>query len=214
MRSISAIASGTALCAIVSYCLLSEIAIIHDKSDTMFFRCSGDFGSGSKSFFSGERLLVSSAPDNQLAARLVQLGELGVGEVGDVAREIGMRLLRRGGETNREGAKDAKEGEEEDAEAWLNQGNEQLMAGDFEDAIVSFDKVIEIKPDYHEAWNNRGLALGNLGRFEEVIASYDKALEIKHDDHITWNGRGITLCDHLQRYPEAIASFNKAIKIS
>lgn len=42
-----------------------------------------------------ERLLASSAPNNELAARLVQLGDLGVGDVGDSAYEIGMQLLTR-----------------------------------------------------------------------------------------------------------------------
>ena len=43
----------------------------------------------------GERLLASPTPNNELAARLVQLGELGVGEVGKVAYEVGMQLLTR-----------------------------------------------------------------------------------------------------------------------
>ena len=43
----------------------------------------------------GERLLASPTPNNELAARLVQLGELGVGEVGTVAYDIGMQLLTR-----------------------------------------------------------------------------------------------------------------------
>lgn len=43
----------------------------------------------------GERLLASPTPNNELAARFVQLGDLGVGEVGNVAYEIGMQLLTR-----------------------------------------------------------------------------------------------------------------------
>ena len=43
----------------------------------------------------GDRLLVSPTPNNEMAARLVQLGELGVGEIGDVAYNIGMQLLTR-----------------------------------------------------------------------------------------------------------------------
>ena len=43
----------------------------------------------------GARLLASPAPNNELAARLVQLGELGCGEVGDAAYDIGMQLLTR-----------------------------------------------------------------------------------------------------------------------
>ncbi|WP_242046580.1 hypothetical protein [Cylindrospermum sp. FACHB-282] len=43
----------------------------------------------------GEKLLAARTPNNELAARLVQLGDLGVGEVGDVAYNIGMQLLTR-----------------------------------------------------------------------------------------------------------------------
>ncbi|MBD0300814.1 MAG: hypothetical protein ICV85_01170 [Tolypothrix sp. T3-bin4] len=43
----------------------------------------------------GDRLLASSTPNNEIAARLVQLGELGIGEIGDVAYSIGMQLLTR-----------------------------------------------------------------------------------------------------------------------
>ena len=43
----------------------------------------------------GERLLASSKPHNELAARLVQLGELGVGEIGSLSYDIGMNVLKR-----------------------------------------------------------------------------------------------------------------------
>ncbi|MBD2432090.1 MULTISPECIES: hypothetical protein [Fischerella] len=43
----------------------------------------------------GEKLLASPTPNNELAARMIQLGELEVGEVGDVAHDIGMQLLTR-----------------------------------------------------------------------------------------------------------------------
>lgn len=43
----------------------------------------------------GDRLLASPTPNNEIAARLVQLGELSIGEIGDVAYTIGMQLLTR-----------------------------------------------------------------------------------------------------------------------
>ncbi|MCC5615795.1 hypothetical protein LC605_12090 [Nostoc sp. CHAB 5836] len=43
----------------------------------------------------GDRLLASPTPNNEIAARLVQLGELGIGEITDVAYSIGMQLLTR-----------------------------------------------------------------------------------------------------------------------
>ncbi|GAC1453950.1 MAG: hypothetical protein NVS2B14_22130 [Chamaesiphon sp.] len=42
----------------------------------------------------GERLLASATVNKDIAARMVQLGEVGCGEIGEVAYEIGMQLLR------------------------------------------------------------------------------------------------------------------------
>jgi Flp pilus assembly protein TadD len=62
-----------------------------------------------------------------------------------------------------------------------NRGAALVDLGQFEEAIASYDKALQIKPDYHEAWSNRGVALMNLGQFEQAIASYDKALQFKPD---------------------------------
>ncbi|MBC6424372.1 MAG: tetratricopeptide repeat protein, partial [Hormoscilla sp. SP12CHS1] len=56
----------------------------------------------------------------------------------------------------------------------------------YDEAIASYDKAIEIKPDDYEAWNNRGKALYQLSRYDEALASYDKAIEIKRDDYEAW----------------------------
>jgi len=43
----------------------------------------------------GQRLMTSPTPNNELASRMVELGELEVGDVGDYAHDIGMDLLTR-----------------------------------------------------------------------------------------------------------------------
>lgn len=43
----------------------------------------------------GERLLASPQSHNELASRLVRLGELGVGEFGNLAYQLGMKVLTR-----------------------------------------------------------------------------------------------------------------------
>jgi tetratricopeptide (TPR) repeat protein len=85
-------------------------------------------------------------------------------------------------------------------------------SGCHEEALASFDKALELQPEFYIAWGNRGNALFNLERYEEAIASFDKALEIKPDSHNAWNNRGNALFN-LERYEEAIASFDKALEI-
>ena len=82
----------------------------------------------------------------------------------------------------------------------------------YEEAIASYDKAIEFKPDYPDAWYNRGAALGKLECFEEAITSYDQALVIKDDYLNAWNNRGTALYE-LGRYEEALASYDKALVI-
>ena len=147
----------------------------------------------------GERIADNPTPQEELARRMVLLGNLEIGELGIVAGRIGREIL--------EGINPKS-----DDNSWFGQGCQQLKKGNFEDALFCFEKVIELEPDNHEAWIRRGGALGNLGRFEEAINSYDKALEIKPNFHEAWFNRGIDL-GNLGRFKEAINSYEKAVKI-
>lgn len=84
-----------------------------------------------------------------------------------------------------------------------------MMQSD-EEAINSYDKALDLKPDDPEAWTHRGISLNQLGRYEEAIASYDKALELNPDYPNTWVYKNSSLRS-LGRYGEAIASYNKAL---
>jgi tetratricopeptide (TPR) repeat protein len=137
----------------------------------------------------------------ELARRLELLGRVAIGELAEVAGNVGREILV-----------EFPLSADGEAEEWKKRGNEQLMKGDFEGAIASWDKALEFKPDLHEAWYNRGVALGNLGRLEEARSSCDKALEIKPDLHEVWNNRGLALND-LGRLEDARSSYDKALEI-
>jgi Flp pilus assembly protein TadD len=100
---------------------------------------------------------------------------------------------------------------EQKAELFFELGYLQRVRKNYEEAISSYDKAVEFKPDLHQAWYNRGISLGNLGRYEEAISSYDKAVEFKPDYYEAWNNRGISLAN-LGRYEEAISSYDKAVE--
>ncbi len=83
---------------------------------------------------------------------------------------------------------------------------------DYEDSLTSWEKVLDLKPDFYAAWHNRGNALSDLGRKEEAVQSYDKAVEIKSDYHAAWYNRGLAL-SALGRKEEAVQSYDKALDI-
>ena len=62
-----------------------------------------------------------------------------------------------------------------------------------QEAVASYNKVIQIKPDYAEAYNNRGNALKDLWQLDEAVASYSKAIQIRPDFAEACSNRGIAL---------------------
>ena len=62
-----------------------------------------------------------------------------------------------------------------------NLGTTLLKMGSVDEAIIHFQKALEIKPDYAEAHNNFGNALCQKGRVDEAITQYQKALQINPD---------------------------------
>jgi len=79
-----------------------------------------------------------------------------------------------------------------------------------EAAIASYDRAVELRPDYADAHYNRGNALLELQRYEEAVASYDKSIALSPGHALAHNNRGIAL-SQLSRHPEAIESFDRAI---
>lgn len=63
----------------------------------------------------------------------------------------------------------------------------------YDAAVISYDRVVKLQPDYSDAWYNRGNALYHLKRYKEAIASYDQALEYEPGFSEAWNNRGSAL---------------------
>ncbi|KAB8321224.1 CHAT domain-containing protein, partial [Tolypothrix campylonemoides VB511288] len=83
--------------------------------------------------------------------------------------------------------------------------------GRYDDAVASYDKAIEIKPDKHEAWYNRGIALRHLKRYEDAVASYDEALRLTDYQYwLAWENRGIAVL-YSQGYKAAVKTWDDGI---
>ncbi len=87
-----------------------------------------------------------------------------------------------------------------------------LIKSKWSEALIEFDRVLEIDNINHDVWNYRGISLRRLGRYEEAIASYDRVIELKSDRDEAWYERGILL-NKLGEYEEAIASYDQAIEL-
>ncbi len=81
----------------------------------------------------------------------------------------------------------------DDAESWYKQGNDMMIQEKNEDAIVAYDKAIELDPAHISAWNNKGIAMFRLKRYEDAISCYDKTIDLNPNHANAWYNKAKAL---------------------
>ncbi len=68
------------------------------------------------------------------------------------------------------------------AEVYYTYGNIQKKLKKFNDAILSFENAIKLKPNFSEAYNNLGNTRKLIGQRNEAIKNYKKAISLKENN--------------------------------
>lgn len=188
----------------------------------------------------GERLLQAPTPNKELATRMLQLGELGCGEISDVSYELGRRLLMQGVEPIVEYAgpdaepmtpeipPEAEGFETVTLDELLDRLQEEpnlaaLIAEQLglettdpqviiQNLLTQFQAANVASLDEAEVWFEQGIEQFNAGDLEAAIASWDRSLNVNPNKPEAWHNRGVAL-SRLGRSEEADLSFEKAKQI-
>jgi tetratricopeptide (TPR) repeat protein len=133
----------------------------------------------------------------------------------DLTRSSQQKLTKYSSDLIKKGLGLAKSIQEptESAESWKLRGNEFLRAEAYEEALVCYEKALEIDPMYSDAWNNHGVTLRRLERYEEAIISLDKALKFNPYDKVAWENRAKIISSKFRLYEEAIYNLDKVLEI-
>jgi tetratricopeptide (TPR) repeat protein len=94
---------------------------------------------------------------------------------------------------------------------WFSKGMDFYNQAMFEDALLAYDKVIEINPQNSEAWNNKGTALGMLGKYDEALLAFEKAVTINSSYAEAWYNMGV-IYDLQEKYYPAIQAYSEATR--
>jgi tetratricopeptide (TPR) repeat protein len=78
-----------------------------------------------------------------------------------------------------------------EAEKLNIQGNDFGRQGKYDEAIIRYDKAIELDPKYSEPFYNRGKAKLNLKNYIGAIDDFNKALKLDPNNSDIYNNRGI-----------------------
>jgi len=86
---------------------------------------------------------------------------------------------------------------------WCERGLGLSDLGQFENALESYKRALEINPRSFKALKNRGNVFFRIGRYEEAIDDFRKALEINPQLIGAWYGMGNAM-SKLGRYKEGV----------
>ncbi len=98
-------------------------------------------------------------------------------------------------------------------------GHRHLIHGDYEDALVSFERAVKKsktvetpEDDIEFPLYSKGLALCNMGEYEKAIRTFKKVLEIAPGSVATWNNLG-TAYSRMGEQKLAVKCLKKALEI-
>jgi len=103
--------------------------------------------------------------------------------------------------------------ESKDAAFYNNRGISYGKKGQFDLAILDYDRALDINPRLTEAYYNRGNAYGKRGQYDQAISDFTKALDINPKLADAYYNRGIAYFEKRQ-YDQAISDYNKALQIN
>ena len=95
---------------------------------------------------------------------------------------------------------------------WNNLGKLDYQQQNYQQAILSYNQALAVKPDYLPALIGRGNAQKASGLYSEASDSYDRALAINPNYYEAWYGKG-SVAEYLQEYEAAREYYQKAVDL-
>ena len=101
---------------------------------------------------------------------------------------------------------------QDDAGRWYHKGQALCSAGNYDRAVVWYDRALEISPDDPVLLKRKGFALVKTGRYDEAVACFDQALALDPGDATVWQRKGYALAC-LGAYGDAVACCDRALRL-
>ena len=95
----------------------------------------------------------------------------------------------------------------------LKQGQRDLNLGNPKDAMISFEKILEIQPNHIDALIKKGNILGKIGRYPQAIECYDMVLQQDKANILALVNKGLAH-HYIEQYEAAIRCYDMVLEIN
>ena len=92
-------------------------------------------------------------------------------------------------------------------------GIRALNYSTYREALHSFDRVIEIAPEFAEGWNKRATLYYHIKEYRRSINDIKETLRLEPRHFGAWSGLGLVSIEQ-ENYSGALAAFKKALSIN
>jgi tetratricopeptide (TPR) repeat protein len=99
------------------------------------------------------------------------------------------------------------------AQESFDAGNRLFKIARYNQATLSFDRAIALKPDLVDAYLMRGRSYVEQSDPEKALRDFSKVIELRPSDPVGWTARGAAYLE-LNNFPAAIADASQAIAVS
>ena len=100
---------------------------------------------------------------------------------------------------------------DKELEEWYTKANNLAWEGKLEEAILCYDKVLEINSQNTDAWSEKAFLYVLLNRINEAGDCYDRMLQINPENAQAWYEKGFWIYPGLQEFEEALKCFDIAL---
>lgn len=97
--------------------------------------------------------------------------------------------------------------------AYHNIGNAYRDKGNYQQAIMNYNRAIELDPQYADAYTGRGVVSAATGNYRQAIMDYSTAIELNPQNVIALNNRGIAY-GSLGGPQQALRDFSRAVELN
>jgi tetratricopeptide (TPR) repeat protein len=99
------------------------------------------------------------------------------------------------------------------AGAWITLGNAQMDAQRYADAIIAYQRALELDPNNVDVRVDLGTCYRGVGQSERAIEEYQKAIKINPRHPNAYLNSGVVYAYDLRRPKDALRSFERYLEV-